>query len=524
MQVEFWRPVTEKIPPKVLGDVITPPAPNEIEQDDQKDLIKRIGMVVVGLAVVIILIGLLIARGGFNPLYLGFLGMMVFTYVGLFGKRKGPNSKEQLNADRKAVCRGVGAAREKVYRHGLSMHTAMQFAYPDPMMLAGIVGTERMWHVQPQQPYFDFSALRYGIGEVGLGTQMVIPEAPPGEFLEPVSWVSVVRFLRHQSSLAGIPVALTTSRFPVIGFTGDRAAALGMLRSMLLEAAVTHGPDNMRIVLMTDEPDGPLWSWMKWLPHVGHPYGVDKLGRQRMMYDNWDTFTTCLDAEPDSTRRPVIDFTSQHTTDPEIASNSYRHVLVVVDSARPENLLDSTITGRAAVTWLLMNPPQGQGALTDSTGLVLRCDADGGVWRSEAHTPGVKPVKVAVADHVSVGYARMVARLLARYEPAGVDSTDHGATPVQLGRDWSTLMRVPDPGALDPTAMWSKITNFDDPRRLRVPIGFTRKFVARESPASLVRGWSASILFPGWPLPGVAAWPPLVGARHYRDWYECRGW
>ena len=53
---------------------------------------------------------------------------------------------------------------------------------------------------------------------------------------------------------------------------------------------------------------------------------------------------------------------------------------------------------------------------------------------------------------------------------------------------------------------------------------FTRKFVARESPASLVRGWSASILFPGWPLPGVAAWPPLVGARHYRDWYECRGW
>ena len=54
--------------------------------------------------------------------------------------------------------------------------------------------------------------------------------------------------------------------------------------------------------------------------------------------------------------------------------------------------------------------------------------------------------------------------------------------------------------------------------------GFTRKFVARESPASLVRGWSASILFPGWSLPGVAAWPPLVGARHYRDWYECRGW
>ncbi len=60
--------------------------------------------------------------------------------------------------------------------------------------------------------------------------------------------------------------------------------------------------------------------------------------------------------------------------------------------------------------------------------------------------------------------------------------------------------------------------------RFAVGSVITRKFVARESPASLVRGWSASILFPGWPLPGVAAWPPLVGARHYRDWYECRGW
>ena len=83
---------------------------------------------------------------------------------------------------------------------------------------------------------------------------------------------------------------------------------------------------------------------------------------------------------------------------------------------------------------------------------------------------------------------------------------------------------APDCGSNDPGMQHFPSSNEIFDYRLLGLLFFTRKFVARESPASLVRGWSASILFPGWPLPGVAAWPPLVGARHYRDWYECRGW
>ncbi len=63
-----------------------------------------------------------------------------------------------------------------------------------------------------------------------------------------------------------MPLALATARFPVIGFSGDREVSLGMLRAMLLHAAITHGPDNLAMIVLTDDPDGPQWSWMKWLP------------------------------------------------------------------------------------------------------------------------------------------------------------------------------------------------------------------------------------------------------------------
>lgn len=472
MKVAFWRPVDAEDPPRVLQKPIAPPAPNEVEQEEPPKLITRVGFPLLGVGVVAIMIYLLIKRGGgFNPVYILFPLMMMVSMGGMMYGQKGGKSKGQVEQDRKAVSRGVGAAREKVSEHGLSMHKAMQNAYPDPKMLAGIVGTKRMWQVQPTSVDFDFSAIRFGIGEVELGTQMTTPEAPPGEFLEPVSWVSVVRFLRHQSTLSNIPVALTTSRFPVIGFTGDRKVSMGMLRSMLVEGAVTHGPDNLRIVLLTDDPDGQEWSWMKWLPHTQHPYEMDKLGSARMMYKDWSSLVDSLGGNDDSGRPPLIDFMSQHDPDVEFGEDDlYRQYLIVVDSKVRDNLLDSTIQPRAGVTWMLMDPPKG--ALTDDTGLVLSCDADRSVWRKEAELPHEAPVKVAVADQVSVGNARVIARQLARYENATIDAADVKPGRVERGKDWATLMRIKDPGNIDLHSMWGQVTKWDDPRRLKVPIGF----------------------------------------------------
>lgn len=469
MRISFNRPFTPVKPPRISRDEVEVPAPKEIEEGEPASKIRTIGMPLMMLVVLAGMVALMLRSGRFNPMMVMFPILMLAGMGGLMtGHSGGGTSRAQLLADRKAQTRGLGVTREKVFDRGLSMHEGLQHAFPDPVMLPSLIGTERMWEVTPTND--GYTALRYGLGEVELAARIVAPEAPPGEFLEPVGWVQTVRFLRHHSTVSSMPLALATARFPIIGFTGDREVALGMLRAMLLHAAVTHGPDNMAMVLLTDDPDGPQWAWMKWLPHTQHPLKIDRLGSARMMYADWSTLTANVGGKDEDDPAKIIDFTLNFDPHVEFTNDKYRHVLVVVDSTVTDKLIDSVIAPRAAVTWLMVNPPDN--ALTSSEGIVLRCDADRTVWRTEADKPLAEPTKVAVADQVSLTDARTIARQLAKYEVASLTSLGRQAKQSERGRDWATLMRVRDPGALDPIETWSAISRYGDKRRLRIPIGF----------------------------------------------------
>lgn len=469
MRTSFNRPFTPVAPPRISRDEIAVPAPKEIEEGEPISKLRSIGVPLVMVVVLAGMVALMIRRGQFNPMLLlfplimlGGMGSMMFGQGG-----GGGTSRAQLLADRKAQTRGLGVTREKVFDRGLSMHEGLQHAFPDPVILPSLIGTERMWEVTPTND--GYTALRYGLGEVELAARIVAPEAPPGEFLEPVGWVQTVRFLRHHSTVSSMPLALATARFPIIGLSGDREVALGMLRAMLLHAAVTHGPDNLAMIVLTDEPDGLQWSWMKWLPHTQHPFKLDRLGSARMMYSDWSTLTDSVGGDDDDPAK-IIDFMMNFDPHVEFANDKYRHVLVVIDSTVTDKLIDSVIAPRAGVTWLMVNPPEN--ALTSSEGIVLRCDPDRTVWRTEADKPLAEPTKVAVADQVSLTEARTTARQLAKYEVASLSSLGRQAKQSERGRDWGTLMRVRDPGALDPIEMWSAINRYGDKRRLRIPIAF----------------------------------------------------
>ncbi|RFZ63035.1 ESX-1 secretion system protein EccCa1 [Mycobacterium marinum] len=470
MRTSFNRPFTPISPPRISRDEIAVPPPKEIEEGEPASKLRTIGVPLMMLVVLAGMVALMLRSGRFNPMFIMFPLMMLMGMGSMMSGQNsgGGTSRAQLLADRKAQTRGLGVTREKVFDRGLSMHEGLQHAFPDPISLSSLIGTERMWEVTPTAD--GFTALRYGLGEVELAARIVAPEAPPGEFLEPVSWVQTVRFLRHHSTVASMPLALATARFPIIGFSGDRGVALGMLRAMLLHAGVTHGPDNLAMIVLTDDPDGPQWSWMKWLPHTQHPFKLDRLGSARMMYSDWSTLTASVGGDDDDDPAKIIDFRLNFDPHVEFTNDKYRHVLVVIDSAVTDKLIDSVIAPRAGVTWLMVNPPEN--ALTATEGIVLHCDPDRTVWRAEADKPLAEPTKVAVADQVSLTDARTTARQLAKYEVASLTSLGRQAKQSERGRDWGTLMRVRDPGALDPMDTWSAISRYGDKRRLRIPIGF----------------------------------------------------
>src|SRR5690606_21438843 len=63
------------------------------------------------------------------------------------------------------------------------------------------------------------------------------------------------------------PVEVDLAEGGVVGIVGDAGAARAVARSLLLRAAVHHGPADVEVVVLGGGPGTADWSWARWLPH-----------------------------------------------------------------------------------------------------------------------------------------------------------------------------------------------------------------------------------------------------------------
>lgn len=474
----FEPPLHPKKEPRVIKKEVEVRTPDTIDEIDPPGKWRTVMMPVVMVVAMLGMLFMMIRMNrGFNPVMLLMPMMMLFGMFAYMGGGPGGSSgksRAQLLHDRKHGSRSIGTSREKALARGRNYHAALQHAYPDPAVAHSIIGTERMWEVNggDDERKTRFTATRYGRGRIVPKAKLRTPEAPDGEFLDPVQWTETVKFLHTHSTIANMPLAFTLRNFPVLGVGGDREAALGMVRAMLNHLSITHGPDRVRVAIVTDDPDNGPWAYAKWLPHVQHPTLVDALGSRRMIYDGWTGFLDELagsDDLPTPEADRIVDYARPFTTESEVTGRT-RHTVVIVDSAERARMTDQAIASLADVTWILMSPPES--VIDDVPHAVqLSVDAAGIVTRWDSDLPLEPPKEIARADFIDQTDALTSARRLARWEletTASLQSRDRQDS----GRDWASLVGVDDPGSIDVVQFWQRIKRFDDPRRLNFPIGF----------------------------------------------------
>lgn len=139
-----------------------------------------------------------------------------------------------------------------------------------------------MWERRPQDA--DFAHVRVGLGDQRLATRLVPPETGPVEELEPVSAVSLRRFVRAHSVVAELPIAVSLRGFAALSIAGDRDAARAMVRSMVAYLCTFHGPDHLAVAVVCGPDTVEQWEWTKWLPHTQHDVLRDGAGSARMIF------------------------------------------------------------------------------------------------------------------------------------------------------------------------------------------------------------------------------------------------
>ncbi|MGH9090999.1 MAG: FtsK/SpoIIIE domain-containing protein [Acidimicrobiales bacterium] len=81
---------------------------------------------------------------------------------------------------------------------------------------------------------------------------------------------SIVHMANHPSPPPAwaVPVSVPLPAVGVLGVAAEPTVAREAARGLVLQAAILHSPDDVRVVLLTESAEEADWDWVRWLPHT----------------------------------------------------------------------------------------------------------------------------------------------------------------------------------------------------------------------------------------------------------------
>ncbi|CCF62163.1 putative FtsK/SpoIIIE family protein [Nocardia cyriacigeorgica GUH-2] len=386
-----------------------------------------------------------------SPMMLFFPLMMMVSMFGMVGGQfaggGGGTSAASLNEERKDYLRSLTDNRKTVHDAEMDLHTFLRYTHPGPAEIARLVGGKRMWEVQVASP--QFLRVRIGRGRIANQVRVIVPEAAPTSDLDPVGVVELTRFAKAYSTVGGMPVAINLLSAPQIGFDGDRAAVAGLIRAMIAEAVVLHGPDQVAVAAALTDPDAREWAWLKWLPHTQHPTATDAVGAARMVYRSVGELRAKVLA--DLNRGPF-----SANSEPAL---DRKHHLLIVDVGGQANERD--ISGIDGCTWLRL------GTTDQLLPRALKFTVEADRSLHEVTSRGLR--RVGVADSMSLPAMTALARRVAPYRLSTVVEAV-AAEQASTGTSWEEMVGLTDPGDIRVDQQWP-VRRDSDRARLNIPFG-----------------------------------------------------
>jgi S-DNA-T family DNA segregation ATPase FtsK/SpoIIIE len=251
-------------PPPVLGGEIVVDPPPEVPRDAET-----------GLAVRLLPVAMLVAMGGMTAVYVSsgaassrgplFMFLPVMMLVSVLGsvihQSRGARRGNELDDDRRRYLRQLDELDIELARIAVHQHASRQWSHPRPESLWTLIGGERMWERRPGDD--DFCQVRIGVGRGALSATLVVPDLGPAESRDPVTADAVAELVARRATVSDLPIVVDLQGYARIVVEGARDAARGLVRAMVCQLAVLHGPGVVTVA------NGAVaeWDWLKWLPH-----------------------------------------------------------------------------------------------------------------------------------------------------------------------------------------------------------------------------------------------------------------
>ncbi|MBS9532800.1 type VII secretion protein EccCa [Mycobacterium sp. M1] len=453
MTTKKFTPISKRGPRLTPGEInVSPPEDLGIEippSGVQKAMPYVMGGGMLGM------IGIMVFTGvrQLSPYMLMMPLMMIMTTFG-FMAGGGPGGKKvpEINADRKEYLRYLAGLRQRVTSSASAQVAFFGYHAPNPEDLLSLVGTHRQWSRAADNDFF--GAARIGLGaepavdrllKPSLGGELAGPNAAAQPFLEPVSHMWLIKFLRTHGLVHDCPKLVQLRSFPTIAIGGDEVRRAGLLTSLICQLAVFHPPDLLQLRVLTDDPEDPDWSWLKWLPHVQHPTDKDAAGSTRMVFTRPEGLSDLAARGP-------------HTPD---ATPGGPYVVVIdLTGGRAGFPVD----GRAGVTLITLGNHRG-------SAYRIRLDKEG---TADDRLPNQSfRLVTSATDSMTPAQANRLARKLAGWSITGTIIDKTTRVQKKVSTEWHNLVGAQQVTDVMPRR-WRMFTDLDRDR-LKIPFGHELK-------------------------------------------------
>ena len=204
----------------------------------------------------------MVARG---PSAVALPAMMLVSAVGMAMHAGSGRSGGSLDQRRKRYLAGLGRLSEQLCDAARRQRASLLRIHPAPASLWTLVGGQRMW--ERGGAHSDFCHVRVGVGRQKLARRIVVPPVGPVDELDPVTADALRRFVHFHATLDDVPIAVALAGVGLLRVGGDPVGARALVRAMVCQLAVLHGPDVVTIAAVVGPGRRQHWDWLKWLPH-----------------------------------------------------------------------------------------------------------------------------------------------------------------------------------------------------------------------------------------------------------------
>lgn len=253
----FNRPPRRMLPPGPAA-VAVPVAPAEPAPGARFSWAMLVAPLVIGGAMAVV----------FSPIMAAFALFSPVMAVGTWWEDRRRVARER-ERNRVALTADLAAFRSGLAAAAATESERRALVLPDPAeALRRAVGpSTRLW--ERRAGAADTLRLRLGVADV-------VWQAPLAEGHGP-RLGDVATAVAAASTLPRAPVEADVSTGRVLGVVGPRPVVAALLRSLVCQAAVHHGPADVAIAVLADEALAAEWDWVKWLPHST---GLCAVGRE----------------------------------------------------------------------------------------------------------------------------------------------------------------------------------------------------------------------------------------------------